>query len=1022
MALQKQVITIPLAEGLDTKTDEYQVTAGKALLLENARFYKVGKLQKRFGNVMLTDNASTGLLSSHSISAIISDDLSLNAVTSNGVYSLSEGTEQWEKLSDIKDKAKIRTEFVAKSAYNHFNPDMDFNESLGLLVSVFREMEENNNLTASPVEFVTVAIEDVNTGVKKIRKISTGNTLSYKNAKQKIMITVSGGVPRITLFYEIALYNLRHHVLDKNLDDVITANTIQTLTLANNFKNKIDVCRDDTNIFLASMYETTLKLTKLGLDGAILSSTTVSTTNRLGSDPFNDFGQGLSICQSASVLHVFFISNTTVSLYPAKMVGLGLSKAFAVTVSETSTVGSWDNLRDLSITLNGSNIVIAATEVSIASNKPIRLNKFTASWSSSYVITEPGVLDGVIRAVAISRPFVINSVNYVVCKCPEVTQPTGLIYNMDTMKFVSMFSPFGLSDDRLTSQTVSAYHTGTCNAVPSGATAYSLIEKSYGVNTNNVATFDFNASIAVSKLRIDLGDDLTSGTRTKIGETNYYTDGATIALDGRGAYESGFSFRPLITAITSNTSGGTTTGVASKNFSYIAVYAYFNGKGELERSVPSPAVAVVTSATTTYVNIAVKNNPGSFKDAYYNDSGTYTQKYATEIILYRTTHNGTTFYRVSSKPSAQFGDIVNLADASADSAITDNEQLYTTGGILENDSTPNAKFSTAGGNRLFLGGLEEEDEIAYSKKQLFGEAVSFSDFFRIRISSGTSSDKSRLSAIGYLDGKLIIFRENSIYYIAGDGPLETGTQNSFTEPEVISSDTGCVEPRSVVNIPTGLLFKSKKGIYVLDRAMQVSYIGAGVEEYNQEGVVSAIISDKYNEARFYTNAGNCLVYNYIFGTWSSFNGQTSISADIWAGRPVQVLGSGVSEESETVFSDNGSVYSMKVKTPWLKLNGLQDFGRIWTATILGKYKSVHDLIVKVRYDYDESYIEEFTVTPQLADTQYQYRINLKKQLCESVQFEIYDASQTGESMELSAITLEVGLRKGSMKLGMNRKY
>jgi hypothetical protein len=204
--------------------------------------------------------------------------------------------------------------------------------------------------------------------------------------------------------------------------------------------------------------------------------------------------------------------------------------------------------------------------------------------------------------------------------------------------------------------------------------------------------------------------------------------------------------------------------------------------------------------------------------------------------------------------------------------------------------------------------------------------------------------------------------------------------------------------------------------------MQVSYIGAAVENYNSEGVVSAIVSDKYNEARFYTNSGNCLVYNYMFGVWSIFTGQTTVSADIWNGSPVQVLSTRVARESELSFLDNGNAYTMKIKTPWLKLGGLQDFGRIWSATILGKYKSTHNLIIKVKYDYDETYTETFTITPLPSDSQYQYRIHLKKQLCESVQFEIYDSGQVGESMELTAITLEVGIRKGSMKLAATRKY
>lgn len=1015
MALQKQVITIPLADGLDTKTDEFQVMAGRAIELENARFYKVGKLQKRFGFEPLESSTEDGDLSDLDIKAVVADDNLINVITDEGVLALSEGSSKWEQLSEMKECIKLRTEFVSKSAYNHFNPDLDFMESTGLAACIYREQLENNALTANPAEYVTVVLEDINTGVKKIRKIDVKNTTSYKTSAQKVMIVLDSGVIKIHAFYISTSSNaLVHHVIDENLED------ISKTTLEASYTGKMDVCRDASNIYFFIMNSTALKCRRITLGGTVALTNTITTTNSLGVDGTSGFKMGFSIAQDTTRVHVFFLKNTGT----VRIVGVGVLKTtLAVSITETTSSSDWPNLRDLSIVMNGSQVVIATLEAAATSLARCRLNKFVVTWAASYTFTEPSILDGVERAVILSRPFIIDSVAYVIAKCPESDQPTGLIYSLDSQKFPAMFSPFGLSEDRLAANGIHA--TGTCNAIVYGTKVISLIEKSYGVNTNSITTFDFNASIAISKLILDFGMDLTSGTKSKLGETNYYTNGSTFSLDGRGGYESGFFLRPKIDAVASNTSGGATPGVASKNFSYIAVYNFFNGKGELERSIPSPAMSIATAAGTTYVQVTVRSLPGSYKNQYFYDpvGVSFTQKYVTEVVLYRTQDNGSTYYRVSSAPSSQFLDTI-LADASADSAILDNEILYSTGGVLENDSTPNAKFSTAGGNRLFLGGLEEEDEIAYSKKQLYGEAVAFSDFFRIRISSGTHSDKSKMSALGYLDGKLIIFRANSIYYIAGDGPLETGTQNTFTEPEVISSDTGCDQPRSVVNTPQGILFKSRKGIYLLDRSLQVGYVGAEAEAYNDEGIVASIVSDKFNEAKFYTDAGNCLTYNYLFSKWSVAKNQTLIDADIWAGDPVQVMDGIVCQESESSFEDNSENYGMMVKTPWLKLGGLQDFGRIWTASVLGKFKSAHTLRITAYYDYATDYSEVFDISPSLSDSQYQYICHLVKQKCEAVQFVIQDISQsgTGESMELTALTLEIGIKKGSMKLPATRKY
>lgn len=1016
--LQKQVITIPIAQGLDTKTDEFQVAAGNALTLENARFFKVGKLQKRFGFTEIPNSGSA--LSD--VRAIVSDNEMLNTLTGSGAYSYSDALNEWSLISPVKETPKIKSQFVLKSAYNQFNPDFDIDESLGMAAHVFREAEEYTGLASSVKYFITIVLEDLNTGKRVIRKVSlsfASGILDPKKALQKVIITASGGVPYITVFYDDNNYTIKKRVFDKNLDDVGSASTIATLTFTNAKRSKMDVCKDSANIFFAYMYGTSLFSFKYDLTGTSVSSNSYTTTQSLGYDSTSDYGMGFSICQTENRVHIFWVhvvggfSNTWI-------VGMGLDKSLAVQITESFTT-DYDASRDISVVGDGTSVHIAINEVN-TSTDVVTTEMSSVTWTTSYSFSFVTFTDYVARAAIISRPFVVNGQVYVYCKCPETNQNTGLLLNLSTLKFVGLFSPAQLSPDRMTSEVLASFSTGTCNSVVYNHASYVCAEKIFAINTSTPGAYDFNASIATARVSSSFLNDEKSGTKTKLGETNYYTNGTTLAFDNRTVFETGFYLKPLIKSVASVSTGSTTAGVASKNFSYIAVYNYYNSKGELERSIPSSAVAISTAANTTYVTIRGFCPSGSYKTVY--DSTNAVVELAPQVVLYRTTTGpGSTYFRVSSQ-SAGISDIFEIYDASADTDITDNEILYTTGNVLEFDPPPNAQFSTAGGNRLFLGGLEEEDEIAYSNKQEFGEMVTFSDAYRIRVSSGTASDKTKLSALGFLDGKLIIFRENSIYYIAGDGPLDTGTQDTFTPPEVISSDTGCIEPRSVLNSPNGLLFKSKKGIYLLDRALQVSYIGAPVEEFNDEKIIAAIVSDKFNEAKFYTEDGNCLTYNYVFNQWSTSTDQSVVDVNTWGANPVQILSDKVCIEDESSFVDIASYYSMKLKTPWLKLSGIQDFGRIWSMEILGKFKSAHTLRVIAYYDYETSYSETYDISPLVTDTQYQYRCHLKKQKCEAVQFEIQDLSQsgTGESMELSALTLEVGLKQGSFKLPASRKY
>jgi hypothetical protein len=225
------------------------------------------------------------------------------------------------------------------------------------------------------------------------------------------------------------------------------------------------------------------------------------------------------------------------------------------------------------------------------------------------------------------------------------------------------------------------------------------------------------------------------------------------------------------------------------------------------------------------------------------------------------------------------------------------------------------------------------------------------------------------------------------------------------------------------------MFKGEKGIYLLNRGLSTEYIGAPVEAYNSYQVTSAVLLDKKNQVVFTLRGSNdstqkfVLVYDYFTQQWSVNTGLVAIDSDVIDSNHLLLDSSSITyTQSTSSFLDNAVAYSEKVVTPWIKVTGIQDYARIWKVLILGKYKSSHNLIVKAYYDYDDSYVETFTISPSNLDAQYQYSCHLRKQKCEAVKFEIYDTNASGESMELTALTLEVGVRKGSMKLAATRKY
>lgn len=1008
--LQKQVFSVPIADGLDTKSDNKLAPSGRSLSLENARFFKTGRLSKRFGFEPLTITASDGEITDKAIRAIVSDNQEVNLLTEEGVYSLKPSLNLWDKTSEMSEVVKVKTKFQAKSAFNHFNPDCDFNEDFNMVATVHRGADESDVLVIPPT-YITVVLEDLDTGMKKIKNLNGDQSNSYQS-RQKISLINYNGLPRILVFAQFGTFQVRMWVLDENLNEVTAPATLETLSTPPLYSRyKIDVCRDESHVFLVVMYNNTLKIRKIDLDGTILSTVTHTVTDALGYNTGSDQAFGMSICQSENDVHVAWCSVSN------DIAMIGLSKAsLSVSITESYAFHAGFSVRDIGICYDGSSIVIAATHLgpfSFGVPGDMYVQNSIATWTTSYTIFQDPF--DTKRISLLSRPFIFNGTPYVLVKCSEVDQTTGFVLNLSNRKFVTSFSPFALSISRsqANASTFTPEFYSTSNVGLHGSKFYSAIEKSYSSNTNEVNSSGFVASIATALITVDFGESVSMGTKVKLGETSYYTNGPTIALDGRSPYESGFNLAPKISRVESHV-GSANPEISSKKFRYIAIYRFYNGKGELERSIASQPVEVTTNASTDYIEIDIKNLQGSYK--YIEGS------HAPVVVMYRTVNNGGIFYEVSSKEMNPNSDKSFMFDAASDDEIKNNALIYTNGGVIESDSTPNAEFSTAGGNRMFLGGLEDDDEIAYSIKQLFGEAVSFSDFFKIRISSATSADRTKMSALGYLDGKLIIFRQKSIYYIAGDGPNLLGKDDTFTEPEIISSDTGCEDPRSVINIPSGLLFKSKKGIYLLDRSFQVSYIGAPVEDHNSERIVSTVVSDKFNEVRFFTDAGNTLSYNYFDNKWSVAKNQTIIDADIWNGSVIQVQSGKVVKEVEGVFKDDSAFYSLKHTTTWLKMNLIQGALRIWRVLLIGDYKSAHTLVVRAYYDYDDTIYDEYEYVHDPSKPLFQWRIHLKRQVCQAIKLEIFDKDQagSGESYSLSNLQFEVGVKNGSAKLGQSK--
>lgn len=393
------------------------------------------------------------------------------------------------------------------------------------------------------------------------------------------------------------------------------------------------------------------------------------------------------------------------------------------------------------------------------------------------------------------------------------------------------------------------------------------------------------------------------------------------------------------------------------------------------------------------------------------------------INLYRTTKNGNVYYQVTPVNGIindKTVDELTIVDGVPDEVLIGNQQLYTTGGEVENIAPPAGDVIGTFKNRLLVVPNEDPLSFWYSKQVRVNTPIEFNDSFVQRVPEKGGA----ITALQQMDDKLIIFKQDYVFVMVGDGPSVSGVNNDFTDPQLITADAGCLDKKSVVVLPTGLIYKSQKGFYLLDRALNVKYIGADVESFNSLAVTSAIMNEKENQVRFTLESGDALVYDYYVEQWAVFKDIDGVDAVNFQDQYTYLVPTGEIRKENTAFTDDGDFIPMKIETGWLNLAGLQNYQRIYHIMLVGTYKSPHTLQVQLYRDFIETPFETVTIPVATAPTKYQYRIFPSIQKCESIKIKITELQSVpyGEGFDISAINIELGVKRGQNKLSPDESY
>jgi hypothetical protein len=983
MPVQTQTLSIALAKGLDTKSDPKQVIPASMLQLQNAIFTSPNRIQKRNGYVALPSLSYGVALSPFQSELVELDSLNL--------WTYSEAESQWYNKG-IKQTCSVYQQNVFTSVNNTYLPFLQVNGNTSIYTTGSQVSLANSffsiidNITQLPI-FSSV-------------QLATGVT----SASYVIPVPVASSYG---VFY---LDKVNQYLSCITINPATAAQSSPTnLTSADATGTYLDVCQNSSGSVTYAAYKA------LGINGLTIAAVNTATTTvslaavvNTGVILSSSFPSvSLSYDATNNYVWVFYAANGVVKylIYNSTLT----TQILGPTVVQAYSTGL-DSLG--SIVVGG----VGTTFFSLQNNSPA-LSTYQDTIYSAVCTTTGTVASSILLSsgVVASKPFLVTpaagSTAYIhfVVGYPSPEQRVGFILRYlgpSSYQVVAKIAPGNFSAQNITQggslpQVVFNSTTGNYNfPYLQAVLASELTNGSNPQNNEVIGIFDFNTK----PQGVQLANNLN------------YSGGFVSSYDGSTNFENNFFLFPENVTGTTTTTGGT---LPQGIYGIQVTYEWTDSYGQMQRSAPSTSISVTTGSGST--NLITVKIPW-----LYMTNKTFNSTSQVNIVIYSTTANGSIYYKtgiIPNNPAAygSYGDVFLSTGAGATSAQTGNEQLYTTGGEVPNGSAPASDIMCSYDNRLILVPSEQPLSWWYSKQVINDFPVEFSPVFVNNIDQRGGA----ITAVAAMDAEIVFFKENVIFYVTGQGPSPNGANSDFTYPQIITTDVGCVDRDSVVLTPAGLMFKSAKGIYLLDRSLTTSYIGAGVEQFNNIHVVSAQLTPGTTQVRFALADGTALVYDYYVNQWSEFLNINAVDTCIYNNNYCTLSVAGLpQEETAGVFTDNGTAIPMLMNLGRIQVGQVQGFERVKQLLILGEAISPTNLTVQFTYDFSPVVNQTTTIPIIAASSPMQYRVFLNRQKCESVRITISDAPQSpyGAGINLSNLALEVGVKKGPNKMPASSTY
>lgn len=1010
MALQDTVIPVDFGAGLDSKTDPKKVVAGKFLMVQNGVYTSLSRVQKRNGYSALPAAIAGGgslisptLLKSYNSELLTADQGQL--------FSYSPSQSRWAP------RGNYTSVDLARTSVDQEHPCSGYADTA--IAGNYAVYCWTTVTNGSVLSSTYGSVVDLQTGTVVLGPVllATANSTGAVYAPRCVALAGS----TLAVIY----VGSSNHLVIRTLSTTagaIAFSAETTLTTLNTVYTAFDVVQTSTGAAVAGITPTGTYVATLSSSGAVTHSTT--TTDSQAIYPIH-----IALNSGDNTLWVYYLrftgtaGNIMYSVYSSTLtsvlaptVGPSTASPYYVTNMAAVTTGSTQQTLYYGYYTSAGATIDATSQATFNEAGAVGTPTLTANGVMPYsrIFQAPTSSATHNYAVFVYRGATNGhlSGNYV------GLQTTYFLVDLTASTTGSPCVVGRFASAAAFSQaTLGVGSTGVIATTPNvpvvGSTAYlacGVATQSFQSDSNFTSQWSTRSLTGIFSYSFNFQSP-NAYSASKAGPCLILSGACPSHYDGQNCTEWGFHLFPEITV----TGTGTTGLMGAGTYSYIAIFQWTDAQGNLHQSAPSSAVSATVSANGS-VNLSVSA-------AYLSNKPGVT------VAIYRTTNGGSIYYLVTDpvfllSASATTATTVSYGDGMSDSTLIGDPQAYSYPGsaVLNNSAPAPFTLAAAHNNRLWF--ISSEDGTLWYTKTIQA-AVGLSPTFLLTAQIDAKGGGST-TALAEMDDKLVGWKGQTLYYMAGDGGSDTGAGGNLSAPTFIPAAVGCTAPKSVVLTPKGLIFQSQSGLYLLDRSLGVHYAdsfftGAAVEAFNSQTYTDARIVPNTSQIRILTSSGFTIVYDYLFDKWGTFTNHAGYSSDIWNGSYVYLRTDGtIYQESASTFLDNGTAYSLRAQTSWLALSSVQNFQRVKILELLGDYAggSGHGVQVSLAYDFSSSFSSPVAYSFTGSSGPFQYRQFPAQQKCDAISLLIEEVTTgaSGEYIDLTNLSMQAGLKKGVNKL------